>query len=250
MKKGYTHITVVLDKSGSMASILSDTLGGFNTFLKGQKESAKDGDTFTLVQFSTGVPECQYKNADISKIPDLNALNYYPGGGTALLDCLGDTINELGSHLRSLKEKDRPETVVFAIITDGEENSSIRFNKNQINELISKQRDVYKWNFTFLGANQDAIQEAAKYGIQSIYAMSYGTSKKEIGSTYDSLTRSVNAMKVGNFVAAGYTVEERTSAKINDVTGNVSANSSTISFNGFGLPPENDSAKSASVVNP
>lgn len=250
MKEGYTHITVVLDKSGSMAAIKSDTIGGFNTFLKGQQETAKDFDTFTFVQFSgdsgfnrvtaapfyshVGVAEPTsqiynfvYKNARIKDAKELTDKTFVPSGGTPLLDTLGDTIMDLGKHLDNLPEEEKPSRVVFVIITDGEENTSKRYSKTAIKNLISEQSKTWKWEFVFLGANQDAIVEARNYGIDAFHAMSYGTSSAAVEKTYSSLTRSINTLKVApvsmNFVDSGatFTVAERAASMTGDANTDV-----------------------------
>jgi hypothetical protein len=225
MKENKTHITFVLDSSGSMDPIKKDTIGGFNSFLKGQKETAKEHDTFSFVTFSSNyglevVPyNFVYKNAKIKDVPDLNSKTYRPNGGTALLDTLGDTIKDLGAYFASLNEEDRPSKVVFVILTDGEENASRKFNKTQINNLITEHTGTWKWEFVFLGANQNAIHEAASYGISQHNAMDFGTSKAEFDSTYNILTRSLNTYKssaVGlNYAESGaaFTAEERIAAK-------------------------------------
>jgi hypothetical protein len=219
MKEGYTHITVVLDSSGSMDSCKNDTIGGFNVFLRGQKETAKIWDTFSFVKFSSGVIPYSfaYKNAKIIDVPELTSKSWRPTGGTALLDTLLDTIKDLGQFFDSLKEEDKPSKVIFAIITDGEENSSTRATKAQIKALISEHTSVWKWEFIFLGANQDAIQEASHYGISQLNSMSYGMNAKGITSTYETLTRSVNDFKssaIGvNFAASGgISVADRSNA--------------------------------------
>jgi hypothetical protein len=238
MKEGYTHISVVLDSSGSMATILEDTIGGFNTFLKGQKETAKEGDTFTFVKFSSGTPPYQfhYKNADIKKVHKLTNKTFIPSGGTALLDTLGATIKDLGSHLASLPEEERPAKVIFVIITDGEENSSHLYNKTQIKNLITEHTNTWKWEFVFLGANQDAIQEAHQYGISTLNSMSYGANEIGIKSTYDSLTRSLNTYKsaaVGATYAssgAAFTNAERTASMGSEVANNTTSLTGTFVF--------------------
>jgi hypothetical protein len=209
--KDTTHITVVLDDSGSMDMILNDTLGGYNTFVREQKKSAKPGDTFSLVTFKGYT----HRNVNISTVEELTTKTYKPNGGTPLLDTLGNSILELGQYLSSLNEEDRPAKVLFVIITDGEENASREYSKVEIKEKITHQSDVYKWEFVYLGANQDAIKEGAKYGISSLNSMSFGANKHGLASTYDVLTRSVNNFKaasVGTSYAAssGITAEDRT----------------------------------------
>jgi hypothetical protein len=228
MRDGYTHIHVVLDSSGSMLTIKKDTIGGFNSFLQGQKETAKDGDTFTFVKFSSaGYNQSPYtfayKNADIKTVHELTEKTFIPSGGTALIQTLVDSIKDLGVFLHSLPESQKPSKVIFVIITDGEENSSpATYSKVQVNALISEHTNIWKWEFIFLGANQDAIKEAASYGISWTNSMSYGANELGIKSTFDTLTRSLNSYKAdlsgASYATAtasagtGFTVEARNAA--------------------------------------
>src|ERR1035437_3209746 len=151
MKENYTHISVVLDRSGSMSSIASDTIGGFNTFLKTQKEAVGTC-TFSLMQFDNE-HTIIHDGVDINEVPDLDATTFVPRGGTALWDAIGRTIHATGAYLGKMKEADRPEKVVFVIITDGDENSSREFSHAKVREMIKHQTDKYQWGIIFLGAN-------------------------------------------------------------------------------------------------
>lgn len=168
MRQDYTDITVVLDRSGSMVSIREDMEGGFATFLKEQKlEPGKC--TLTLNQFDTHF-ENVYTEKDVR---DINSLTIQPRGGTALIDAIGTTINETGKRLAAMKEIDRPFKVVIVVITDGEENSSREFKSEQIKAMIEHQESVYKWNFIYLGANQDAFSVAGNIGVSMGKAMNF-----------------------------------------------------------------------------
>ncbi len=163
MNMQYTHISVVLDRSGSMQSVANDTVGGFNKFLKDQKEVSGKG-TISLSQFDHEYEEV-YKGKDLQEAEELTDKTYVPRGQTALLDAIGRTINTTGEWLRNMKEEDRPGKILFIIITDGLENNSHEFSKEKIVEMIKQQTDIYNWAFVYLGANQDAIAEGHSYGI-------------------------------------------------------------------------------------
>lgn len=187
MKKNYTHISVVLDKSGSMGSCLNDTIGGFNTFLNAQKEVEGEA-TLTLVQFNSNYDVVSdmvvLKNAD-----KLSKQNYSPNGGTALLDAIGRTINNVESKINDMTEDAKPEKVIFVIITDGEENQSIEFTKDQIMQMINNHREEQKWEFVFIGANQDAIQAGGSIGVRAGATLDYDASPIGTQVMYASLTR-------------------------------------------------------------
>ena len=218
MKEGYTHINFLLDQSPSMSTIREETIQGFNLFLKGQQETAQPEDTFTLSVFSRD-HAYRYKMARISDVQPLSDKTYNPGGGgTALLDSAAESIRDLGKHLSSLKEEDRPSKVIFVILTDGEENCSRSTTKIQLNQLITDHTNTWKWEFVFLGANQDAIKEAAQYGIGLHSAMTFAATREGITAGYESINRSLNTYKVApvgvNFVTSGaaFTDAERTSS--------------------------------------
>ena len=163
MNDNLTDISIVLDRSGSMSTVRSDTIGGFNTFLAEQKR--EDGDvTLTLAQFDTDY-EIVHPGIPLNDVPELTDETFVPRGMTALLDALGRTINETGARLSAMPEEQRPGRVIFVIITDGKENSSREFTKNVINSMIAHQSEVYDWDFVFIGANQDAIKSGARMGI-------------------------------------------------------------------------------------
>ena len=157
MKKNLCEIVVILDESGSMESCKKDTISGVNLFLNNQKRISGEANV-TLVKFSD-----YYKiindSIPLNQIVYLDENNYTPANTTALLDAVGRTINTIGKRLADTPEADRPEKVIFAIITDGYENASHEFSRKQIFDMVSLQKDKYRWEFIFLGANIDAWGE-------------------------------------------------------------------------------------------
>jgi hypothetical protein len=165
MNTNLTEIACVIDRSGSMSSIATDAIGGFNTFLDSQKRLPGQA-RLTLVLFNedyTAVCE----SADIQSIAPLDHTTYVPTGTTALLDAVGRTIDELGARLAGISETERPGKVLFAILTDGLENSSRRFTLQDVSDRIRHQSEKYRWEFVFLAANQDAIATASRMSIRS-----------------------------------------------------------------------------------
>jgi len=159
MKKGLTEIIVVLDRSGSMASIAKDMEGGFNEFIRQQRLIPGEC-RVTLVQFDTQY-EMVYAGMDLHSVPPLKL---EPRGGTALLDAIGRTIEDTGRRYSSMQEAERPERVLFVVLSDGQENSSNPYGSyirpGVVPSLIKRQTDVYSWQFVYFGANQDAIAVA------------------------------------------------------------------------------------------
>lgn len=188
----YTHINVLFDSSGSMASIAHETITGFNHFLKTQRELKYGKCTFTQVHFSSGrninLPYLVVDNfVEIASVKDLDKKTFIPYGGTPLFDSVARNINELGTQLANLPESLRPGKIVFMIITDGQENSSVNYTRTKLKEMIEHQTKVYGWDFMFLGANQDAFSEGVSIGISGLHSATYGTSEADIYSNYRSI---------------------------------------------------------------
>ena len=157
-----TEIIFLIDKSGSMARLTKDTIEGFNGFVESQKDNTKT--TLTTVLFDTSWKNL-HDGIDIYEVEPMTNKDYLAGGGTALLDAIGDTINRVQDRHDELGEN-KPDNVLFVITTDGEENSSHKFTKPQIEKMIKHQTNGHGWKFMFLGANMDAVKEAEGLGIQ------------------------------------------------------------------------------------
>lgn len=171
MKSNHTDITLVLDRSGSMASVAPDTIGGVNTFIEEQRKASGTA-TFTLHQFDDQF-ETPIDGKDIKEVSPLTSKTFVPRGNTALLDAIGRAIGNTGSRLEKSNDSERAGKVVFVIVTDGHENASHEYTPDKVHEMIDHQKTKYSWEFVFLGANQDAIKAATNIGINSGNAMSY-----------------------------------------------------------------------------
>lgn len=183
-----THITVILDRSGSMQAIKSDIIGGFNTFLKEQKEVPTKS-TFTLIQFDTvNHYEIVHNFKPISEIPELTDKTFVPRGGTPLLDCLGRGINDLSEQISKLPEDKKPDRIFFVVITDGHENSSTEFHKEDIVKLIDKKKSEDRWEFLFLSADLQAISDARHFGINQTNVFVFRKDKKEVNKMWENLS--------------------------------------------------------------
>ena len=161
-----TEIAFILDRSGSMQSIAEAAVNSFNELLvRQQEEHDQTPVKMSLVLFNTTY-EVPFSSVNAPELSRLDMATYAPDGGTALLDAIGRTIDDLGAHLASMTEVDRPGKVIVAIMTDGLENASRVFTWEQISDKIKHQEDVYKWEFLFLGANQDALATAGRMNIR------------------------------------------------------------------------------------
>ena len=168
MDPNLTDIVVVLDSSGSMASRVDDSIGGFNAFVDRQKQGEGHA-RLTLVQFDHEYAVV-YERKDIQEVSPLDRGSYVPRGNTALLDAIGRTIIALRGAIAVDRPSEHPRNVVFVIITDGMENASSEFTRSQILEMIRVHQEA-GWEFLFFGANQDAIGEAASMGIEDSSAL-------------------------------------------------------------------------------
>ncbi len=176
----YTHITIILDRSGSMESIRDATIAGFNAFLHAQR-TVPGKATLTLVQFdSLDSYEVVHRFRSSQEVPDLTHDTFVPRHGTPLLDALGRGINDLEQGLNALAEADKPERVITAIITDGAENASREFTKTMIVDRIAEKRND-GWQFVFLRADLSAIHEARDLGVDRNSTFAF--EKDEAGTT-------------------------------------------------------------------
>lgn len=166
MKKDSTEIVVLLDRTGSMGSIKEEAIGAFNSFVSKQKALPGEA-TMTLVQFDSEDPhEVVIDRKPIAEISLLSGDVYQPRSMTPLYDAMGWTIDQTGKKLESVPERDRPETVVFVVLTDGLENASREHSKDSVFKKVTHQQDKYGWKFVYLGANQNAMAEGRSIGIR------------------------------------------------------------------------------------
>lgn len=188
MKQELTDITLVVDRSGSMEAIRADAESGVNTFITDQ--AAEEGHcVLTLVQFDT-----EYEFViNGQSIKDVDRYHLVPRGATALLDAVGRAINETAARIEKLPESERPGLVVFVVMTDGHENSSVEFTKQQIKKMIEQKQDSDNWQFTFLGANQDAFAEASAMGMRVGCAADYSADK--VGAAWRGTMQKVSRMR-------------------------------------------------------
>ena len=179
-----TEIIFVIDASGSMAHLASDTIGGFNGFIENQK--ALEGKaTLTTVLFNSSW-RILHDGVDIHEVNPMTKSDYMAGGMTAMLDAIGEVINRVQDRHDELGAE-KPEEVLFVITTDGEENSSRTFKKSQIEKMIKHQTNGHGWKFMFLGANMDAVKEAESIGISRNYAANYDWSVQGVCDSYTTL---------------------------------------------------------------
>jgi uncharacterized protein YegL len=211
-----TLITMIIDESGSMNSARDTTIAGFNEFVNGQKsaEASAGAGYLTLIKFDAPNIKTVYVNRPLNEVPVLDRNGYNPGGGTNLLDAIGNAINSVNDQLAKSKKKDRP-GVIITIMTDGEENSSRTYNNEAIKAMVAA-AEKSDWTFTFLGANIDAFAVGSTFGMTAMNSVNYSTANmtETLSTVSASTTRMRSAKLAGvstNQLYSGglYTDEER-----------------------------------------
>lgn len=187
----HTEIIFLIDKSGSMGRLTEDTIGGFNSFVESQKDDTKTTLTTVLFDYSC---KTFHNGVDVYEVESMTKKDYIPGGGTAMLDAIGETINTVQDRHDDMGES-KPDSVLFVITTDGEENSSKKFTKADIERMIKHQTKGHGWEFIFLGANMDAVKEATSIGIDATKAANYSWTGQGTGALYGSVTCAASAVK-------------------------------------------------------
>lgn len=186
-----TEIIFLIDKSGSMSHLAKETIEGFNGFIESQKDETKT--TLTTVLFDS-TWRILHDGIDVYEVKPMTTEDYRTGGFTAMLDAIGEVINRVQDRHDELGEE-KPDNVLFVITTDGEENSSRKFTKAQIEKMIKHQTNGHNWEFMFLGANMDAVKEAQNIGISATRAVSYDWTTSGTDALYSTVTAAACATK-------------------------------------------------------
>ncbi len=206
MKKNLTELVFILDRSGSMCGLESDTIGGFNSMLE-QHKTLDGACNITTVLFDNNY-ELLHDRIDIRAIKPITSKEYYVAGSTALLDAIGKTINKIGNVQKNTADEYRAAKVMFVIITDGAENSSREYSSKQIKSMIERQKKRYGWEFIFLGANIDAVETAASFGIGANRAVDYLADLEGTRNCYGALNMATSAFRCGSIEVADILMEE------------------------------------------
>ena len=191
-----TEIAFILDRSGSMDSVTESAISGFNQFLREQQKD-EGAARLTLVLFDDEIL-VPADNLPICELIQLDTNSYVPRGSTALLDAIGKTIKRFRKRIKNTAKKNRPDNIIFAILTDGFENSSRKYSWDKISKMIRKRTKKDGWEFLFLGANQDAIATAAKINIGAHNSASFAASDSGVYSSQQAISRRVKALRKAN----------------------------------------------------
>ena len=193
MKKGFTELVFILDRSGSMAGLEGDTIGGFNAMIEKQKKA--DGEACVSTVLFDHVSAVIHDRVDLRKIAPMTEADYSVRGSTALLDAIGKAIHHIGNVHKYAREEDRPERTLFVITTDGMENASHHYSAPQVRQMIERQKRKYGWEFIFLGANIDAVETARRFGIDSDRAVSYRSDHEGTRLNYEVISDAVTHLR-------------------------------------------------------
>ena len=193
MKKNLTEMVFILDRSGSMAGLEADTIGGFNGMIERQKK--EEGEALVSTVLFSNESTVIHDRADLRRIEPMTDRQYRVGGGTALIDAIGGAVRHIRNVHKYAREEDRPEHTVFVITTDGMENASRRYSSGEVKEMIRRQKEEYGWEFLFLGANIDAVETAAHFGIGHDRAVTFRNDARGQALNYAAVDEAVRCLR-------------------------------------------------------
>ena len=196
-----TELVFILDRSGSMAGLESDTIGGFNSLIDKQKKV--EGKAFVTTVLFDNQQKTVHDRIDLTEVAPMTEKEYYVGGSTALLDAVGDTVTHIEKIHKYVRPEDVPAHTMVVITTDGMENSSHRWRAADVKKLVEKKKEG-GWEFLFLGANIDAVSEAARFGIDADRAVRYCNDSVGVEKNFSAVGRAMASMRRGRAVEASW----------------------------------------------
>ena len=201
MKNNITELVFILDRSGSMAGLESDTIGGFNAMIEKQKK--QDGGCYVSTVLFDDESEVLHDRVKLGDIPKMTDKDYTVRGCTALLDAVGGAIHHIGNVHKYARPEDVPEHTIFIITTDGMENASHNYSRSRVREMIKCQTEKYGWEFIFLAANIDAEETAEDIGIRRERAVNYTQDREGVEATYAVMCEAITSVRKCKNLDAG-----------------------------------------------
>ena len=202
MKKNLTELVFILDRSGSMAGLESDTIGGFNAMIQKQKQAK--GEAIVSTVLFDNERYVLHDRVALQKVAPMTEAQYAVGGCTALLDAVGKAIHHIGNVHKYAREEDRPEHTLFVITTDGMENASRHYTAERVKRMIERQKARYGWEFLFLGANIDAVEAAGRIGIAPERAASYRSDSAGTRLNYEVIAEAACCLREEDCISADW----------------------------------------------
>ena len=193
MKNNITELVFILDRSGSMAGLEADTIGGFNAMI--EKQKAQEGKCYVSTVLFSNDSQVLHDRVDLEQVQPLTRNDYRVYGCTALMDAIGGAIHHIGNIHKYARPEDVPEHTIFVITTDGMENASHIYGSDRIKQMIERQKTQYGWEFLFLAANIDAVQTAARFGIGADRAVNYHADSRGTQVVYDTVSDAVASVR-------------------------------------------------------
>ncbi len=193
VKNNITELVFILDRSGSMSGLEADTIGGYNSLIEKQKK--EEGEVYISTVLFDDTCEVLHDRRSLDQISPMTDKDYYVRGCTALLDALGGAIHHIGNVHKYAREEDRPEKTLFIITTDGQENASRHYSYEKVKHMVERQKEKFGWEFLFLGANIDAITEAARFGIKAERAVNFHCDTVGTAVNYRTLSKAVSSVR-------------------------------------------------------
>ena len=199
MKKNLTEMVFILDKSGSMSGLEQDTIGGFNAMI--EKQKAEEGEAYVSTVLFSNESTVIHDRVDIRKVEKMTEKQYFVGGCTALIDAIGGAIHHIANIHKYAREEDVPERTIFVITTDGMENASHRYTSAEVKAMVKKEKEQYGWEFLFLGANIDAVETAAHFGIARDRAVTFCNDSVGQQLNYETVSDAVRTVRRGEVLS-------------------------------------------------
>lgn len=193
MKNNITELVFILDRSGSMAGLESDTIGGFNSLI--EKQRKQDGECYVSTIIFDHVSEVLHDRVKLSEINKLTENDYTVRGATALIDAIGGAIHHIGNVHKYARPEDVPEHTMFVIMTDGMENASRRYSRDKVKRMIEHEKEKYGWEFLFIGANIDSVETARHFGIGADRSVNYHADSQGTAVVFETVSETVCNMR-------------------------------------------------------
>ena len=207
MKKNnnITELVFILDRSGSMSGLESDTVGGFNTMIEKQKK--QNAPCYVSTVLFNHASEVLYDRVKLGEVQKMTEEDFFVGGSTALIDAIGGAIYHIGNIHKYIRPEDVPANTMFVIMTDGMENASRNYSSDRVKQMLERQKKRYGWEFLFIGANIDAVETAARYGIDADRAVNYHADKEGTRVVYQSVANAVCSVRANKELRADWSEE-------------------------------------------